>query len=989
MNDQDTTKVTVRSLLVGALFAALFAMVTVYFENRKATYLTATQIAPAPYFLLFLMVFCINPFCRFLRVVRRFTVTEVLVVFMMGSVSAGISTYGLASQLVPVVSSLFNEHWNNDQTEWNIYVEPFVNEAFFLSGDGIRPAACEYRDALMEQRELQRIYDAALRCEKANEALATAEEKRAGFAAETTSGDAARIAESVEAARRAHGEAVQHWEELTRERELPGTDDVVATFTARIDEQKATVAREREELKALETEAFKRVDLFRRGLPDELRAFPGFVPLKGENFTIYVNRVRRLRDGTRAHGHLAKVVAVLRDLEKSDVAGWQPPVASLQRAVGLLEPLADASAALGHKEEVDGDWDALNEERLAAKSELGTARQERRDANAEEFGRLDRKIGKLQRKVKRLADDLKDLDIAKEQLQRQIDIAGRVKATVEKLEDAEERLQSVASDHARAGPAAADLEAVMASFNTIDASWRRFLISDVPWSHWAKPLFLWSIVVMLTYVVLMSFNVLIFRQWAYNERLIYPLAELTEVMAGHTQSGDADGLIPPVFKSGLFWTGFAISASFLGWNLICALNIAPGLKSLDFQNSWTDYINESILQGLIPSARSSVFFTLIGVAFLIPANISFSLWFFWILYMLQLLILVWSGYGVNENSFPVEWWYTLNFRTAEGGGALMVFALVVLYKCRKYLLCAFFPKTLDGLETPEQTELRVSSFAFVFGSIGLILMLWLGLGANVYYTLLVYFIVMMLTIGLVRAVAEGGILGFQAWVSPFHFIRTLFGMDKAWTSPSLYAPLMIFYSFLFLDLKTFIAPAMANAIKIRADCKMKRARFHFAIFFGIVAALAASMAVHIMMGYNRGGDSMNGWFYSSFPKLLFNRIASMTKTTPVDNTGCAMWFFFGVALMTGLLYFRQLVFWLPHPIGLIMLVNPLMRTYWFSVFLGWVAKSLVTKYGNKDTYAHVRQFFIGLIFGELALVVIATIVSYLTDTSIPINLNRN
>jgi hypothetical protein len=66
-----------------------------------------------------------------------------------------------------------------------------------------------------------------------------------------------------------------------------------------------------------------------------------------------------------------------------------------------------------------------------------------------------------------------------------------------------------------------------------------------------------------------------------------------------------------------------------------------------------------------------------------------------------------------------------------------------------------------------------------------------------------------------------------------------------------------------------------------------------------------------------------------------------------------------------LLYFRRHVFWLPHPIGLIMFVNPIMNAYWFSIFLGWVFKSLVSRYGNKDVYARFRCFFVGLIVGEL------------------------
>jgi len=93
--------------------------------------------------------------------------------------------------------------------------------------------------------------------------------------------------------------------------------------------------------------------------------------------------------------------------------------------------------------------------------------------------------------------------------------------------------------------------------------------------------------------------------------------------------------------------------------------------------------------------------------------------------------------------------------------------------------------------------------------------------------------------------------------------------------------------------------------------------------------------------------------------------------------------------MAALLYGRRLIFWLPHPIGMIMLVNPIMSTFWFSIFLGWMAKTLVTRYGNKETYGKLRCMFIGLIFGELVIVVAAMIVSAYLQKPMYIDLNRN
>ena len=247
-----------------------------------------------------------------------------------------------------------------------------------------------------------------------------------------------------------------------------------------------------------------------------------------------------------------------------------------------------------------------------------------------------------------------------------------------------------------------------------------------------------------------------------------------------------------------------------------------------------------------------------------------------------------------------------------------------------------------------------------------------------------------ITIGLIRAVAEGGILAFQAPCGPFHLIRAFAGMRKLWTAPSLFAPLLIYYSVFFFDLKTFIAPAMATTIKIRDDLKMKRTRFHVAIIAGILIATSVALYTEITMAYvpGRGADNMQGWFNTAFPKSLYDQIASMSKSPPEAAPAERMWTLSGAGLMVLLLFFRQRCFWLPHPLGLIMLVNPIMGTYWFSIMLGWMAKTLVTKYGNKETYTKVKGAFIGLIAGELCIVALSLVLSIVLEKKIKIDLNR-
>ena len=996
-----TGKITVRSLLVGAFFSALFSFVTVYSENRNELLPTATQIAVMPYVLLFLSVLLINPLCRLVRFVRTFSVAEILTVFAMGSVSAGISTFGLASQLVPVVSSLNNQHWNTQQAKWDIYVEPYVNDDYFISTPGTREAAGDYAQALSGFRELRSIFRLASNVVGRQEALKVAEAdlrhvEQAEDDPATKTAKIGRATRALRFAQKAVEQAETAWEPYRAEYEIP---QVLATYPALIEAAERKMEQKRAALAELHADAFKAVDTFRRGLTEEgKRAIPGFVKSPQENFSTYLARLRRLRCGM---GSLKSLRAAVPLLESSDAAARQDGLSPQQRTEldGLLQEAAEALAPVGDpsddqelKEGLKAESEKLAEELLGVNAQLKQLRQERRSAPATEFKRLDSAIGRLAGRAATIQGKQKSLKVELEGVESRLSVTEKVADTVGALEEL--RASLAAPEPVAAAAVTRSLNEIVARYSFFDGTLRRFLIGEVPWSIWVRPLLRWGLLIGLKYLILMTFNVLIFRQWAHNEKLIYPLAELPEMLAGAsvTEPVSPDEVVPPLYKRGLFWAGFTITAVIQGWNLLCSTGKVSGLAAIKLSFPWDDYIKGSLFQGLVGEGRFEIFFTMIGLSFLVPAKISFSLWIFFLLYLGQILVLVWLGYGVNLRSFPAEWWSTLNFHYAEGGGALLVFAVVVLWKCRKYLFCFFTPASVAMLEPGERKELRISSFLFVFGSLALVVMLWQSMGANLFYTCFFYLVVLVITIGLVRAVAEGGILGFQCWFGPFHLIRSLFGLGKAWTSASLYAPLMTFYSVMFLDIKTFIAPAMANCVKIRDDLKLSRIRFHLAMILGIGLATVTAVGAHLLLAYDKGADAMHAWFYVSFPKkTLFKCIVSMTTMGPSEAaTSGALWLAFGAVLMALLLYGRRHLFWLPHPIGMIMLVNPLMRAYWSSIFLGWLAKSLVTKYGNKETYLKGRRFFIGMILGEVLCVAAAVLVAYaLHMTKVGVSMNKN
>jgi len=946
-------RITVRSVLLGALVAGVFA----WYDVTKAhighgTLHSATQIPVLPYLLLIAGVALINPLFRRLRIPVVLGSVELMIVFAMGAVSAGIANFGMGAQLVPMVAGLFNKDWNTKQARWDLHIEPFVNESFFVSEAGIRQAAREARDAeLAWRRATDQLHAARMLLQARREYQRFLETARPADAA---SARALILERSVE-----HAEA--RWADIAGERD-PGraADELPRQVVGLAD----TMHAKTEALRALEAEAFEKVEIFRKGLPEPMQAIPGILPQRGENFVVYVARLKTMQRGM-------PLLRALKALVRSTEEGYLSPSRRADLAAAL-QNASDRLAALADTAELEQRKRALQEERrkaeegvLAAKTTRNDLLAQRREADAAEHDRIDARLEETEDALARATDEAA---AAQRELDRRIGPRLELAAAIRDLGEQVAVIQQELTGNRAPEPGllAGRAKACMDGCRALGLSWRPFFVGDVPWRHWAGPLIRWALIILVTYTMLMAFNVLIYRQWAHEERLIYPLAELS-LLLGSADTGDGQRR-PSLYRRGMFWAGMSVSVLVIGWNLLAQHNIIPGISPIALRFMWAPYIQDSIFKGLMPHALHQIFFTVIGIAFLIPARISYSMWFFHLVYIVLGLVLVWLGFGVNLRDFESNASLVLNFHTGIGAGALMTFAGLILWKCRKYFSCAVTPATVANLAPGERRELRLASALFILCSLALILLLTFGLGANIFFSILCYVVMLLVTIGMVRAVAEGGLFVFQCWFNPFHLIRSTVGMHRTWTSVSLFAPLAIYYYVILWDIKAYVAPAMANALKIRDRLGLRRVRFHVALAVSLLVAAGVAVVTHVVIGYDRGADTMQYWFYRVAPRdALFGWIKAMAVSNPVDTSGSRYWLLTGILAMSALLFFRRKHFWLPHPLGLIVWVNPNMWCFWFSFLLGWAAKSLVNRYGNRDTYHFFRDFFVGLIVGELVM----------------------
>ena len=65
------------------------------------------------------------------------------------------------------------------------------------------------------------------------------------------------------------------------------------------------------------------------------------------------------------------------------------------------------------------------------------------------------------------------------------------------------------------------------------------------------------------------------------------------------------------------------------------------------------------------------------------------------------------------------------------------------------------------------------------------------------------------------------------------------------------------------------------------------------------------------------------------------------------------------------------------PAGYVAANSWAMYNMWFPFFVGWLSKVLVLRYGGPDAYKRWRDYFLGLVFGDMIMGGFWTVVNFL------------
>ena len=317
----------------------------------------------------------------------------------------------------------------------------------------------------------------------------------------------------------------------------------------------------------------------------------------------------------------------------------------------------------------------------------------------------------------------------------------------------------------------------------------------------------------------------------------------------------------------------------------------------------------------------------------------------------------------------------------QGMGAMLVLSVLGLWTARTHL-AEVWRKATKGDPDIDDSDEMLSYRTAVFGLMlsNALIFAWLWMAGMAWWVLPIYLTAMyLLFIAVTRVVAEGGIAAARAPLIASDFVTS--GLGNTLLGPHTLTALG--FTFVWAaDIRTFVLASCANGLKLAEDTlgKNKRSLF-WAIAIAIVVSMATSIVTVLHLSYAYGGINLNGWFFgpTGGPVYPFNFISGHLNDPQGPNIVGWISTISGGAVMGLLMLARQHFLWWPlHPLGFAVSTISMTNYISFSVFLAWLIKSIMLRYGGPSLFQRARPFFLGLILGQFAVAGIWLIIDYLT-----------
>ena len=484
---------------------------------------------------------------------------------------------------------------------------------------------------------------------------------------------------------------------------------------------------------------------------------------------------------------------------------------------------------------------------------------------------------------------------------------------------------------------------------------------------WIAPVLGWSIFFAGMAAAIVGLSTIAARQWIQNERVIFPIST---VQLALVQSPSPGRWLNTTLSSSRFMIGAGVIVSLRLLDglhqyfpiYVPTIQMSYNLRSL-FVEPPLSYVDAWV-------TAQTIYPLVIAMTFFIAGRISFSLWACVILSQVPNLIMEPMGNSMAPH------------RSEVNLGALLAFATMIAYSGRHYYLATlkslFLPiaETTAAAAKPSRGAAYVSLIGFIV-AVG-----WLvAVHMPLWPAILLVGSLLMIWLVMANVVAHSGLLVANTLATPHEWFARAFTNAGGMAALNVSHVRTQFFAQIVGGMWAYNSDHLSvyttHAIKVTDEAAPRAGRRLFAaLALALVVAFAVSLASTLWCEYTYGITAdrsqampLNAEIINGQPKWAMDHTLRTMKTGlergPVKPS--AWPWTTGSALLTGTTAYLQLHYsaWPVHPIGLLMMYSYPMRRIWFSVFLGWLLKALIVKYGGSTTYRRSEPLFIGVIVGEV------------------------
>jgi hypothetical protein len=494
-------------------------------------------------------------------------------------------------------------------------------------------------------------------------------------------------------------------------------------------------------------------------------------------------------------------------------------------------------------------------------------------------------------------------------------------------------------------------------------------IQAVPWRAWVRPALAWGTLAGFMWGACLCLSVLVHHQWARNERLAFPLAGIYTSLIAAPQRGH---VLNETFRSKGFWIAvvavFCIHG-FLGLNQYFPKNVPVISVGFNFRSILTERPLSQISDHVKAQA---VYFTIIGICFFLQSRASFSLWGTMLLVEAVLVVLRTGNATITDGA-----------QIDQNLGAMIAFAAVILWVGRAHW--AMIARRMIGVRraldpAPEFIGYAWAGWGMIFCIAGMSAWLFFA-GTSLIMSVWITGFILLSYLLLTRIVAETGLMFIQLRGPIFRVLQyaVLVSPDpppridnsSAWMT--------------FWANQTLVNDARENPMTFQSQSlrvadetmaqndRPSRIGLIGAIALALLVGFCAAGASTLLVEYNYGITldakavaPLNE--YAIGPSTRTHLLNSYIEYTTTRSVESHSWWahVLGGATLTGVLGFLRLhlAWWPLHPVGFLLVYSYPMKMIWFSVFLGWLAKTLVVHYGGAPSLRWAMPIATGLIVGE-------------------------